>query len=205
MTDLPKALTALAGLGVHPVGVTVDGALVALRLAAAEQEAVLTNPARREQIVEALKAHGFLYVTLALEETIVSADTASADRASAGRASADKASAGRASFLPTLLLPALLLPTLCLPTGFAEEPQGDVVLKESKGLKFKVPADWPVEERDGGVGPIPAEEYMSRKFSAVATQIETLERRLSALEKRLSVLEQLREPRSRFQSGAGEE
>lgn len=67
-TDLPTALTALADLGVHPIGLTVDGAMIALQLAPADQAAVLKDAARRERIVETLKAHGFLYVTLALQE-----------------------------------------------------------------------------------------------------------------------------------------
>lgn len=66
MSDLASALPALAELGVHPLGVTVDGPLIALRLAEAEQAALLTDEARRERIVTALKAHGFLYVTLEL-------------------------------------------------------------------------------------------------------------------------------------------
>jgi len=65
--DLPQALTALADLGVHPLGLTVDGPLIALRLSAGEQATLLTDTARREQIVATLKAHGFLYVTLTLD------------------------------------------------------------------------------------------------------------------------------------------
>lgn len=64
---LAEALTALADLGVHPVGVTVDGALIALQLTPDDQAAVLSDAPRRERIVTVLKAHGFLYVTLTLE------------------------------------------------------------------------------------------------------------------------------------------
>ncbi len=70
MPDLAAAMTALTTLGVHPVGVTVDGALIALQLSPAEQTAVLADAARRERIVELLKAHGFLYVTLTLESAL---------------------------------------------------------------------------------------------------------------------------------------
>lgn len=71
MTDLPAALVALAELGVHPLGLTVDGALIALRLPDPERATLLTNHARREQIVALLKSHGFLYVTLQLGESPV--------------------------------------------------------------------------------------------------------------------------------------
>ncbi len=72
MSDLTAALAALADLGVHPVGITVDGQLITLRLAPADQATVLTDHARREQIVSTLKSHGFLYVTLALSEMAAS-------------------------------------------------------------------------------------------------------------------------------------
>lgn len=60
----------LNALNVHPVGVTVEGSLIALQLSPAEQAAVLADAARREQIVAALTAHGFLYVTLTLEPSL---------------------------------------------------------------------------------------------------------------------------------------
>lgn len=64
--DLPTAMAALAELGIHPQGVSVEGGAVALHLTETDRAAVLRDAARREQIVETLKAHGFLYVTLAL-------------------------------------------------------------------------------------------------------------------------------------------
>lgn len=70
MPDLAAAMTALGVLSVHPVGVTVDGALVALQLSPAEQAAVLADDARRERIVTVLKTTGFLYVTLTLEPSV---------------------------------------------------------------------------------------------------------------------------------------
>ena len=67
MSELPSALSALAALGIHPLGVTVDGSVVALRLSSADQAALLTDDLRRERIVGILKAHGFLHVTLQLD------------------------------------------------------------------------------------------------------------------------------------------
>lgn len=70
------------------------------------------------------------------------------------------------------------------------EPGEDLVTKEVKGFKFKVPADWPVEERGGTVAPIPTEEYLSKKFSAASTRFEAAEKRLIALETKAAALEQ---------------
>jgi hypothetical protein len=76
---------------------------------------------------------------------------------------------------------------------FAVEPaaeQGTLETKTAKGLKFKLPSDWPIEERNGVVGPIPIEEYLSRKFSAVESRIRALEQQASSLELKIRVLEE---------------
>jgi len=70
------------------------------------------------------------------------------------------------------------------------EPGEDLVTKEIKGFKFKVPADWPVEERGGTVAPIPTEEYLSKKFSAVTARFEAAEKRLTTLDTKQATLEQ---------------
>ncbi len=61
--------------------------------------------------------------------------------------------------------------------------------KTERGLHFKVPADWPVEERNGIVSPVPIEEYLSRKFSAITSRFNVLEERVNTLEKRLRASE----------------
>lgn len=62
--------------------------------------------------------------------------------------------------------------------------------KTAKGLHFKVPPDWPIEERNGVVGPIPLEEYLDRKFSGLESRMRTLEQQMSSLELRLRVVEE---------------
>lgn len=62
--------------------------------------------------------------------------------------------------------------------------------KTAKGLKFKVPPDWPIEERNGVVGPIPIEEYLARKFSSVEARLKTLEQQAGSLELKVRVLEE---------------
>ena len=88
------------------------------------------------------------------------------------------------------------LVTACLgsATVFAETPQGKeppaTVRKTEEGLHFNVPPDWPIEERNGVVGPIPAEEYMARKFSGMDSRLKTLEQQVAGFDLRLRVLEE---------------
>ncbi|MBI4227274.1 MAG: hypothetical protein HY600_03250 [Candidatus Omnitrophica bacterium] len=65
----------------------------------------------------------------------------------------------------------------------------ELVTKEVKGFRFKVPADWPVEERNGTVAPIPSEEYLSKKFLAITTRFEAAEKRLTTMETKQAALE----------------
>jgi len=51
--------------------------------------------------------------------------------------------------------------------------------KISKGLNFQVPEDWPVEKRGGIVAPIPIEEYLEIKFTAVEEKFEAIKDELS--------------------------
>lgn len=52
-------------------------------------------------------------------------------------------------------------------------------VKTEKGLRFSVPVDWPVEEQNGIVAPIPIEEYITRKFRDITTHLERIDRELS--------------------------
>lgn len=69
-----------------------------------------------------------------------------------------------------------------------EEPATTVVTRE--GLRFNLPADWPVEKRGGIVAPIPIEEYLARKFSALEKRLHEVEQRGAALELKLRVIEE---------------
>lgn len=76
---------------------------------------------------------------------------------------------------------------LCVPSiAVAGE---ELVTKEMKGFRFQVPADWPVEERAGKVGPVPVEEYLSKKFTAVTASMTELEKRVAAAEGRVAEME----------------
>jgi hypothetical protein len=72
----------------------------------------------------------------------------------------------------------------------AEGDQRVTVQKTEEGLHFNVPPDWPIEKRNGIVGPIPIEEYLSRKFSALESRVQELEKQTTGMDLRLRVMEE---------------
>ena len=99
--------------------------------------------------------------------------------------------------LTTFLVLAL---SACAPLATAEEdfntPRDPAVIQKSKkGLNFWAPEDWPVEERGGLVDTIPVEEYLSMKFKAFDSRLQSIEQRLQALDIRLRLLEQNNQPK----------
>ena len=81
-----------------------------------------------------------------------------------------------------------------------DDPKNQMVVKTEQGLHFTLPADWPVEKRGGAVGPIPIEEYMSRKFSAMETRLRTLEQQMTSMDLRVRFLEEEFKKRQPLQS-----
>ena len=75
------------------------------------------------------------------------------------------------------------------------------VIKKKDGIRFNVPPDWPIEERNGAVGPIPIEEYLGKKFSALESRVRLLEQQVSALELRVRVAEEEAKRPSRSSGG----
>ena len=90
----------------------------------------------------------------------------------------------------------VLLSVTCVlgwsPRALAEQAndQPVTVRKSEEGLHFEVPPDWPIEKRNGVVGPIPIEEYMGRKFQGVERRLQELEKQTTALDLRLRVMEE---------------
>lgn len=97
-------------------------------------------------------------------------------------------------------LPVVLVVTtaLWLPAKsvFAEEASlsAQTVIKKKDGIRFSVPSDWPIEERNGAVGPIPIEEYLAKKFASLESRIRTLEQQISSFDLRLRVIEEEKKP-----------
>ena len=71
----------------------------------------------------------------------------------------------------------------------AVEYQKSLPVKTRSGLNFKVPEDWPVEERNGILAPIPTEEYLVKKFRDIGSQLGTIQQQLSVLELRVGAIE----------------
>ena len=82
---------------------------------------------------------------------------------------------------------ACALVLLVAPGVCAEE---ESIIRTEERLRFKLPADWPMERRNGAVGPVPIEEYLAIKFKALEAQLQALDQRLTSLDLRLRVFEQ---------------
>lgn len=76
------------------------------------------------------------------------------------------------------------------------------VVKTDDGLRFRLPADWPVEKRGAVVAPIPVEEYLSRKLSAFDARLRVLEQQLGSFDLRLRVLEEAVKEQGRLRSSS---
>lgn len=57
-------------------------------------------------------------------------------------------------------------------------------------LRFVLPPDWPVEKRGGIVAPIPIEEYLAKKFSALEARLRVMEQQLAGIELRVRTTEE---------------
>lgn len=68
----------------------------------------------------------------------------------------------------------------------------DLIVRTEKGLRFKLPKDWPVEKRGGAIGPIPIEEYVALKFDKVNTQLQKIEQSIADLSIDIQELKKLK-------------
>ena len=104
-----------------------------------------------------------------------------------------------------LLAVGIVLVAACPWAGGAERQERETpvtIRKTSEGLHFQLPPDWPVEKRGTLVGPIPIEEYVARKFTAMDQRLKVLEQQVGSLDVRVRVLEEDLK-RQRLQSKAG--
>jgi hypothetical protein len=49
-------------------------------------------------------------------------------------------------------------------------------VKTEKGIRFAVPDDWPIEERNGAVAPVSVEEYVIKKFKEIEARLDQIEK-----------------------------
>jgi hypothetical protein len=69
---------------------------------------------------------------------------------------------------------------ILLSPGSDYAQEATTTTKVEKGLRFKVPEDWPVEERAGVVAPIPVEEYISIKFKDIEAKLGVIRQELTS-------------------------
>jgi len=75
--------------------------------------------------------------------------------------------------------------------------------RTQEGLHFNLPADWPIERRNGVVGPIPVEEYIAQKFKALEARLQAMEQRFNGFDVRLRVLEEESKARQKTLQSSG--
>ena len=69
------------------------------------------------------------------------------------------------------------------------DDENEYTVKTEKNLRFNVPKDWPIEERNGVVGPIPIEKYLSLKFADIRSQLASVNQQINLLDARLQKVE----------------
>ena len=84
--------------------------------------------------------------------------------------------------------------------GADDRVDGSTVVRTEDGIRFKLPADWPVEKRGSVVAPIPVEEYLSKKFSTMDTRLRQLEQQMASFDLRLRVMEEALKEQNRLRS-----
>lgn len=104
-------------------------------------------------------------------------------------------------------LAALLSFGICSTLLAAETSRKDkVVTKSQNNINFNLPEDWPIQEKDGAVGPVPIEEYIALKFDSVTERLQKIETVTSELSGRIkTVEEQLKRPRKLRETETEEE
>jgi len=66
----------------------------------------------------------------------------------------------------------------------------DTVTVRTEGAhRLLLPNDWPVEQKDGLVNPVPIEHYLSMKFSQVASRLDEVAQRMASMDQRLRNVE----------------
>ena len=94
------------------------------------------------------------------------------------------------SLIIALGLVAVAAPTISRAEDASKGSEPVTVRKNKEGLNFTLPPDWPIEKRGGITAPIPVEEYLGKKFSAVESRLKLLEQQYNGLDVRLRIVEE---------------
>lgn len=101
--------------------------------------------------------------------------------------------------LVVIFFPIILLPIFAQDdAGLNEDAEGKTVVKTVAGLKFEVPKDRPIEEKNNIVSPIPLDEYVALKFSKLESRLQKIEESISQIQNQLNIIQgQLNSPKAK--------
>lgn len=86
----------------------------------------------------------------------------------------------------------LLCVCLASPGAWAQDAEltdEQMTVRTEANHNLLLPKDWPIEQKDGQLGPVPVEQYLSMKFGQVRAKTQATDQRLAALEARVRILE----------------
>jgi len=72
-------------------------------------------------------------------------------------------------------------------TGLKEDAERKTVIKTVSGLRFEVPEDRPIEERDNIIAPMPLDEYVALKFSKFESRLQKIEENINQIQDQLNL------------------
>lgn len=87
-----------------------------------------------------------------------------------------------------LLVGCLVIP----PPALAQEAEltdEHMTVRTEANHNLLLPNDWPIQQKDGQLGPVPVEQYLSMKFGQVRAKTQAMDQRLAVLEERVRILE----------------
>ena len=99
-----------------------------------------------------------------------------------------------------IVLLALVLLPASLSQAAEEISTEKEMLKTKGGIRFNLPEDWPIEKKGAALGPIPVEEYVSRKLEIMEKRVAALEGKISSLEKKVHSIEEEQKKADRLRS-----
>jgi hypothetical protein len=83
-------------------------------------------------------------------------------------------------------------------TGLKEDAEGKTVIKTVSGLKFEVPEDRPIEERNNIIAPMPLDEYVALKFSKFESRLQKIEENINQIQDQLNIIQgELNSPKAK--------
>ena len=96
--------------------------------------------------------------------------------------------------MDSVWLTIVLLLSMGARSGWADEDyltDDELVIRTEGAHQLFLPKDWPVEDRETLLVPVPVESYLSMKFGQVRAQFKATKLHLESIDRRLRELEQV--------------